>query len=185
MCLHRGTRSGFNMLWTFMASHEPSDSECSHCGGTVTAASQFCPWCGSVFTDNLFCPHHPTDAAVGVCVICSQPCCAKCGGETVGVFLCDTHWQYETHEGMARVYGTIDNVQAQYVTSCLEHAGLHPFLYTRHFNPGPGMINSWARAGIRNYGNHTIIELKVLVPFAEVHRAEEVLTELQLEPPAL
>jgi hypothetical protein len=113
-----------------------------------------------------------------VCVICRKRCCSKCGGDVNKIFLCDKHSEYELHEGMARVYGTIDNVQAQFVTKCLEQAGCHPFLYSRKFNPGAGMIDSWVRLGIRNYGKYPIAEMKVLVPFAEVLKAEKLVKRL-------
>ena len=84
----------------------------------------------------------------------------------MGVFVCDPHWQYEIQEGMARVFGCLDNVQAQYVTSLLEQAGYHPFLYSRIFNPNADMVA--VTKVPRNFGNHPIAEMKVLVPFAEV-----------------
>jgi hypothetical protein len=161
-----------------MNDSQQSDYSCTHCHASVTQQDTFCPNCGSLFSDGLRCSNHKSAEAAGVCVICSKPYCEKCGKETNAIFLCDPHWQYEILEGMARVFGTIDNVQAQYVTSCLEQAGYHPFLYSRRFNPGSGMINTWAKAGIRNFGKHPIVELKVLVPFSEVLKSEKTLHEL-------
>ena len=146
-----------------------------------------CRNCGALFTDRMRCRKHPPRAAEGVCVICRKRCCAKCGADVKGIFLCNLHWEYELHEGMARIFGTIDNVQSQFVAACLTQAGFHPFLYSRKFNPGSGMINSWVRLGIRNYGKHPIAEIKILVPFAEVRRAEKALRRLEvkiLRPPA-
>lgn len=77
---------------------------------------------------------------------------------------------------MARVFGCFDNVHAQYVTTTLEQAGYHPFLYSRMFNPGADLVS--ISGMVRNYGNHPIVELKVLVPFPEVLRATESLKEL-------
>ncbi len=126
----------------------------------------------------MVCFNHGSEPAEGVCVICSKPFCRKCGSLTAGIFFCDAHSSYEIEEGMARVFGSIDNVQAQYVTRCLEQAGYHPFLYSRYFNPGAGIVGTMTKAGIRNYGDHPIIEMKVLVPFSEVLRAEKTLREL-------
>ncbi len=159
---------------------QQTDFVCTKCQSDASATDTFCRNCGALFSDAIFCVNHGTMTAAGVCVICSQACCKKCGGNKNGVFLCDLHWEYEIHEGLARVFGSIDNVQAQYVTSCLEQAGYHPFLYSRRFNPGAGMIDTWVRVGIRNYGKHPIVEMKVLVPFSEVLRAEKSLTELGL-----
>jgi hypothetical protein len=163
-----------------MTPPDQSEYSCTNCNSTVTQQDTFCPHCGSLFDENRVCANHPSIKAAGVCVICGMPCCKKCGSESNRVFLCDAHWHYEIQEGMARVYGSIDNVQAQYVTQCLEQASLHPFQYSRMFNPGAGAIDNWVRAGIRNFGNHPIVEQKVLVPFSEVIKAENTLRELDI-----
>ena len=78
---------------------------------------------------------------------------------------------------MARIFGHIDNAQAQYVTRVLDQAGFHPFLYSRRFNPGATISKN---IPLRLYGRHTIAELKVLVPFREVLEVEKVLKKLKL-----
>ncbi len=83
-------------------------------------------------------------------------------------------------EGMARVYGHIDNVHVQYVASCLEQAGFHPTLYARAFNPGPGMYGTTRLLAMRNYGRTPLSEIKVFVPYAEVTKAEETIRSLNL-----
>src|SRR5205814_2059774 len=131
------------------------------------------------FADHLVCANHGAVPAEGVCVMCSKPYCRNCGEDTEGVFLCDPHSMYEICEGMARVFGSTDNVQSQYMKTCLEQAGFHPFLYSRRFNPGADLVSI---AGIvRNYGNHPIVELKVLVPFAEALLAEKTVQDLLQE----
>jgi hypothetical protein len=79
---------------------------------------------------------------------------------------------------MARVFGSTDNVQAQFVVTTLEQAGYHPFLYSRMFNPGADLV-ALSRM-VRNYGNHPIVEMKVLVPFSELVRAEKTLIGIGL-----
>ncbi len=155
---------------------QQSDLTCERCNHAITEEDTFCKNCGALFSDGLLCSNHPSAEAKGVCVICSKPFCKKCGKETIGIFLCDVHWPYEIQEGMARVFGCTDNVQAQHVTTCLEQAGYHPFLYSRDFNPGADLVSIFKIH--RNYGNHPIVELKVLVPFSEVLSAEMTLKEL-------
>ena len=154
---------------------QQSDLTCGRCEVAVTQEDTYCKDCGALFSDRIACSVHPAAEAEGVCVICSKPFCKQCVAETNRIFLCDPHSHYEILEGMARVYGCTDNVQAQYVTTCLEQAGYHPFLYSRMFNPRADVM---AITGIRNYGNHPIAELKVLVPFSEVPAAEGTLSEL-------
>ncbi len=148
---------------------------CDQCGEPAGKDDTFCKNCGALFAENLVCVNHPSAPAAGVCLICSKPFCKRCGEKSQGVFLCDPHSFYETQEGMARVYGTFDNVQAQYVTSLLEQAGFHPFFYSRIFNPGPDLV---ALNAPRNFGNYPPGEMKVLVPYGEVLKAEEMLREL-------
>ena len=161
---------------------ESSDSKmtCGECGEVVRDEDTFCANCGAIFREGVVCSHHSAVGAEGVCVICSQPFCRQCGGLVNKVFFCDPHSAYEVVEGMVRVFGDTDNLQAQYVTRCLEQAGFHPFLYSRHINPGAD-IARWIP--LRNFGRHTIIELKVLVPFREVLESEGVLQKLHLTSP--
>jgi len=162
-----------------MAKVQQSDLTCDRCGESVNREETFCRSCGTVFSDQLRCSVHHSVEAAGVCVICSKPFCKTCGGDTNKIFLCDPHFaEYEVHEGMARVFGCTDNVQAQFVTTCLEQAGLHPFLYSRMSNPGADLV---AIIGPRNFGRHPIVELKVLLPFSEVLNAKKTLSELDLD----
>jgi hypothetical protein len=135
------------------------------CEKPIKQKDTFCRNCGSLFSDDLFCVNHKSIQAEGVCVICSKPFCKKCGTDVNKIFLCDNHSDLEITEGMVRVFGSTDNVQAQFVTTCLEQAGYHPFLYSRLFNP---VADKVAVTAVRNYGKHPIEEQKVLVPFSEL-----------------
>ena len=152
-----------------------SGAACGKCDAPVGEHDEFCASCGSLFTDSLRCSVHPSEQADGVCVICAKPYCAKCGEVTNRLFLCNVHWRYEIYEGMARVFGSTDNVAAQYVATELEQAGFHPFLYSRRFNPNA------VRAGIAGmfyFGRSRTGEMKVLVPLSEALAAESTLKEL-------
>ncbi len=157
---------------------ESSSFTCSDCGVTVKEADAYCPQCGSMFSDTTYCSQHPSNHAIGVCLICSKPFCKECGGKVNGLYLCDEHNAYEVYEGMARIAGCTDNVFSQFITSCLEQAGFHPFLYSMRFNPGADIVA--IQKIYRVYGDHPICELKILVPFNEVLAAEKVLDELEL-----
>ena len=162
-----------------MTLDHPSDLNCDRCGQPVAQEDEFCKNCGALFSEHLRCAVHPSVEASGVCVICSRPFCKHCGGEENRVFLCDPHFdEYEIHEGMARVFGSTDNVLAQFVETCLKQAGFHPFLYSRMFNPGADLV---AISVPRNFGRHPIVELKVLLPFNEVLASKQTLDELNLK----
>jgi hypothetical protein len=158
-----------------------SENTCDRCKLPATKADTFCRNCGALFFNGISCLHHPSAAAKGVCVICFKPSCKKCGKKTRAVFLCNLHMDYEIQEGMARIFGTMDNLEAQRVTAFLTQAGYHPFLYSRVFNP-PADLVAYAKI-TRGYGvgNHPIEEQKVFVPLGEVLRAQETLHELGIE----
>lgn len=160
---------------------EESEYTCEHCKLPAGKDDSFCKNCGALFFDGLACSNHPSVAAKGVCVVCSKPFCKKCGKRSDGVFLCDLHWGYETQEGMARVFGTMDNVEAQRVTAFLTQAGFHPFLLSKIFNP-PADLVAFPKI-TRGYGagNHPIQEQKVFVPFSELLKAQETLREIGVQ----
>lgn len=161
-----------------MDTSQQSEYSCTQCDAAVSDQDKFCANCGALFTDDWFCTNHQSTAAEGICVICTKPFCKKCGKRSENVFLCDPHQGYEIQEGMARVFGTMDNVEAQRVTSYLQQAGYHPFLFSRIYNPNADLV---AIGGIiRGFGvgNHPIPEQRVFVPFGEVLRAQKKLHEL-------
>jgi hypothetical protein len=160
-----------------MSERQNTTLTCTECSNAVKESDDYCQNCGAMFKDGFVCVHHRSKVADGICVICKRPFCNECGADVVHVFFCNTHCKYEFHEGMARVFGHIDNVQVQYATQCLEQAGFHPFLFSRRYNPGAG-IARWIP--LRLYGRNTIAELKVLVPFSEVLNAEKTLRSLSL-----
>jgi hypothetical protein len=85
---------------------------CSNCRNDVLESDEFCPHCGAMLVDGLWCDRHRSIAAAGVCIICALPYCHDCGGVVYGRFLCDRHSGYEIYEGMVRVYGVLDDVMA-------------------------------------------------------------------------
>ena len=137
---------------------------CSRCSEPVQEQDTFCKNCGGVFSNDLRCKKHTSMKAVGVCVICSTPCCKKCGGDVQKTFLCNNHADLEITEGKVRVFGSTDNVRAQFAVARLKQAGYHPFYYSRLFNP---VADKVAITGVRNFGNHPIEEQKVYIPFPE------------------
>ena len=96
-------------------------------------------------------------------------------------FLCDEHDGFEIYEGMARVFGSSDEVQIQYVKKYLEENNLHPFLYSRKALPMHlgGTDYSLFRAS-GDFNGHIINEIKLMVPWGEVLAALEKIEDLNL-----
>jgi hypothetical protein len=152
---------------------------CGNCNGDVLPEAQSCPHCGAIFDATMACRVHPSEEADGVCAICAIPCCHECGLWVNDIFLCGKHETYEIMEEQARVFGSMDVLVAEYAVRCLEEAGLHPFLFSRSARRNPSIPSNF---GFRQYNGHTAAEMKVLVPYAEVDRAEEILRDLTLPP---
>ncbi len=155
--------------------------KCSYCDQPVAESDDFCPKCGRLFADDVFCENHPEIEADGVCVICATPFCHHCGSVVNGKFLCEQHAGYEIYQNLARVYGVSDDSQAQYVKNCLEEAGLHPFIFSRKAGPwhmGSGDYTLFRASG--EYDGHIINEVKVMVPLQEVIEAEKTLKDLEI-----
>ncbi|MEJ2103889.1 MAG: hypothetical protein P8X47_04845 [Ignavibacteriaceae bacterium] len=82
---------------------------------------------------------------------------------------------------MARVYGSSDFAQVNYIKSCLEQESLHPFIYSRKASPMHlgGTDYSLFRAS-GDFNGHIINEIKLMVPCSEVLDAEKIISELEL-----
>lgn len=159
---------------------EQEELECSICKNRVNADDEFCPECGTIFEEGILCTNHPDKDAEGVCTICCLPFCKMCGAEINSRFLCLSHSNYEIYQGMARVFGDLDDTKAQYVKSCLEQAGLHPFIYCRVQPKGGTRLVYTLFEANGDSGGHIVNEIKVMVPCQEVVTAEETLRELKI-----
>ncbi len=150
---------------------------CSRCERQISNTDKFCPHCGELFDATMVCSEHPGETAAGVCIACQRPCCQSCGAESGGVFLCSVHSSYEAYEGLARVFGSTDLVQAGYAADILSQAGLHPFVFSRARYPKADVVGFLSFPQVYE---RTVPEQKVLVPYREIPEAEEILRDLGL-----
>ncbi len=160
---------------------ESSNLICIRCDFQVDKNSDFCPRCGKLFIENVKCENHSHIDATGVCVICRVPFCSNDGDQVNNVFLCVDHNGYEIYQGMARVFGTSDEVQIQYVKNYLEENNFHPFVYSRKSSPMHlgGTDYSLFRAS-GDFNGRIINEIKLMLPCGEILEAKEKLENLNL-----
>ena len=154
---------------------------CDNCELEVDEDSDFCPRCGTLFVEGVKCTNHPSRDADYVCVICSEPFCKECVTTVSGIFLCSQHDSYEIYEGMARVFGSSDVAQVNYIKGCLEQESLHPFIYSRKASPmhlGGSDYSLFRASG--DFDGHIINEVKLMVPCSEVLSAKKIISELEL-----
>jgi RNA polymerase subunit RPABC4/transcription elongation factor Spt4 len=159
---------------------EQEELECSKCKSHVNGDDEFCPECGTIFEDEIMCSIHTDKEASGVCTICCLSFCEECGAETNKRFLCNSHSGYEIYQGMARVFGDLDDTKAQYVKTCLEQAGLHPIIYCKVQPKGGTRLVYTLFEANGDSGGHIVNEVKVMVPCQEVVTAEDTLRELKV-----
>jgi hypothetical protein len=157
-------------------------SICSICESEIKNDDDFCPNCGSLFIENVKCSVHEEINAEGVCVICCEPYCNKCGFFVHDkIFLCNEHSEYENFEGMVRVYGSSDSALVEFAKTNIETEGLHPFIFTRKSSPmhiGGTDYSLFNASG--EYDGHIINEIKLMVPLQELIHAEEILRDLKI-----
>ena len=157
-------------------------SVCGLCGRETNNEDDFCPDCGTLFSENVKCTKHSDREANGVCVICCEPFCDECGFFVDDkIFLCTFHNNYEIYEGMARVYGSSDSVHVDYAKSCLKQAGLNPMVYSRKASPlhmGGFEYTLFEASG--DYDGHIVNEIKLMIPVQQVIKAEEILRQLEI-----
>lgn len=108
---------------------------CEHCQSEVDLDGEFCSHCGTIFKPEVFCTSCKNEPAEGVCIICEQPFCGRCGSWVTNRFLCKGHEKYEIYEGMSRVFGGSDISLVRYAEGYLRDNGLHPFVYAKKASP--------------------------------------------------
>jgi hypothetical protein len=154
---------------------------CSNCSFKADDDSDYCPRCGTLFIENVKCENHIKKETEGICVICGKPFCSNCGHPVNNIFLCNDHDCYEIYEGMARVFGTSDEIQIHYVKSCLEENSFHPFIYSKKSTPMQLGGDDKTLINLSGSGEEKIInEIKLLVPCSEVLEAEKLISEINI-----
>lgn len=151
---------------------------CKNCSAEVKEDNDYCPKCGTLF-NNFSCENHESIEAEGVCLICDKVCCSKCGQYVNKLFLCDEHSDAEIYQSMAKVYGSSDSVEVDYLISMLENNGFHPLKFNRKNSPisiGGSDFTLFRASG--EHDGHIINEIKILVPFREYFEAEKLIKNI-------
>lgn len=160
-----------------MQDNDDNDFVCSNCNNEIGEGDDFCPHCGAIFAENVVCERHPEIEASGACIVCAVPCCDECGMLVNDRFLCNRHSSYEIFEGMVRVYTSLDEADTELAKGCLEEAGLHPVVLIFRRPRGGGHLYYMPYVQGDDVSGQSLC-IKVMVPCAEVSRAEEALGTL-------
>ena len=144
---------------------EIAQNTCEKCGTNKQSVDRYCSQCGALFIEETTCYNHPSTFAQGVCAICNQACCKKCGLWVNHIFLCDLHSNYDIYEGMACVGVSDDEMELKVAHDILVQEGFHPFIYKTMEYRNRGLIE------------HSLVPVKLLVPCKEVFGAEKVIDD--------
>lgn len=151
---------------------------CPTCDKELEDDSDFCPVCGSIFVE-AECFNHTDKEAAGVCIVCQYAFCEECGSNENNIFKCNEHKDIEIINFMARVYGDLTHVKAEYVKTCLENNDLHPMILDmsgkKNYHGGIGYM---MRTKATDAFGHPPDEIKVMVPLNEFIEAMEVIEEI-------
>ncbi len=96
--------------------------------------------------------------------------------------LCVEHSNYEIYEGMARVYGSSDFTKVKYIEGCLDKESIETFIYSRkatNISLGGTDYSLFRPSG--DFNGHLINEKKIMVPFNQVLKVEEIIKDLEID----
>ena len=155
--------------------NSPDYIHCSNCGDEITRDSDFCPHCGSLFSEagSVQCDRHPDKGAEGICIICRALCCGSCGKEVSGKFLCGTHKGIEVQQDWARIFQSSEINDSALVQAFLESNGYK--VLVQNFDSA-GYV--WEGGGDSPISRSALSKpAKVFVPIPEFLKAESALEE--------
>lgn len=150
---------------------------CEFCKNIIREDDEYCVSCGHLFEDDVLCNNHDDADAEGVCVICSYAFCKECGKFDNGIFFCTEHKGYQVFQSMACVFGSNDNLEAEYIKNALAAEGMHPFLFDKKLSI-TGTDYSWFNTSA-DPGGHVLNEIKIMVPLNETLEAVELIATLK------
>ena len=153
---------------------------CPHCKDEVTADSDFCPHCGSLFTTSkdVVCDTHQDRSASGVCIICRKLVCPKCSSVIHGRTFCSDHKKVEVQQDWAQVFQSTEINDAELVKSVLESAQYR--VLVQNFN---SIGFSWDGGGDSPQSRSNLSKpAKVFVPIPEYLGAKKTVEDWQSSP---
>ena len=161
-----------------MSDSKTKEYICTNCKNSVNSNEKYCLHCGDIFDKDLFCMKHSFTKAQGVCVICKEPCCEKCGEMVKNIYFCFCHNKYEVMEGMVNLYSNSNEINIKYVYQLLKQNDLQPFLFYSGRRPISLDYSLMSNLISKNERKSSII--KLMIPFNKFIQAEEILKDLEI-----
>jgi len=160
------------VLWVSLSNEAEvvmSHKRCTQCSGEVTADSDFCPHCGTLFVrgEPAVCDTHSESEAEGVCIICRKVICGACGKQKDRRWFCTKHRGVKVEQDWVLIFESPEINESELVKSVLESVGLH--VVVRNFNANTVV---WEGGGDSMVSRQTLNRpAKVFVPIPEYEDA--------------
>jgi hypothetical protein len=150
---------------------EGEQALCDSCEEPIVGEATFCPHCGVLLgwsaeaIKDIMCATHVERPAVGRCVICVTPVCAKCAVKKQGKHFCsnDEHVKMAFDWAVACTTGT--QYEAEMIKANLEGAGIAAMVFSHSDRMFPSTIGNLA-------------EIEVMVPKDSLVQAKNYLREV-------
>jgi hypothetical protein len=154
---------------------------CPNCECEVQSDDDFCPDCGTLLIEDVKCSVHQDENAEGVCVICREPFCNKCGAFVDDDFFCKNDSRVQFSEGRSNILESDNPQQIDIVKNILDEKGLHPLVISSKGGHYKSHIIAVDPNEIFPTGtSDDFPKSYLMILFQEVIKAEEVLRELKL-----
>lgn len=146
------------------------DSEplfCETCGATVTVATQQCRFCGTNYSDEAKCVHHPQKEAECRCVVCSELLCADCAAKIRGSYRCQEHRSFEVRDGWTKIHVATTFAEAHILEEYLKGNGIEAKIFSNVMGSNYGAIKLWQLTPVIPFMVARWLgggEIKILVP---------------------
>lgn len=152
---------------------EEEEFFCTECNSEVQSDFEYCPNCGSIFTEDVCCENHTDKEAEGVCVICSLPFCEDCGESVNNLFLCGEHSEVEIFMGTAKLNIDYNLVENTYLYDLLVEEGFHPIQQSSRGMRGSARFDSFNSTGVA-----TSDSSRIFVPLQEYVEAMVIVEDI-------
>lgn len=139
---------------------------CRHCSSPLGPGIRLCRACGAVNDipdlDWIECEHHPTEPAVGSCVVCGKPMCGDCARSAEGLFFCEDPEHRSIFLGWTIVYEADSVFEADMISKNLEQAGFAVRQFDKHRHNGTAWITERLGVPVRIQRNRAEEALQLL-----------------------
>jgi len=145
---------------------------CKRCDGDIAERDIFCPHCGVLLPGRITnendvpeCEDHPSQPAVGMCVVCGKPICRESVQKIAGKLFCRDDSHVKLYHDYALLYRTSTEYEAAMIKANLEGTGIPVSVFSQSDH-----------VYFVTMGDLAVVN--IMVPKTRIHEAQELLKNL-------